>query len=76
MKLICLNVDECGHTELIEEGDIVDVNDFRCSQCCSLALPYTGQNKPIAMESDEVFEEKSKQLIATLYNLIKIPKGE
>ena len=60
----------------LEANDIVKIDDFRCKICCSIALPYTDDHKPIIMETDEVFEEKSKELISALHNLIQIPKGE
>ena len=76
MKLICLNVDECGFSEEIEQTDIVDVNDFRCKLCLAIALPYTDNYKPIIMETEENFEAKSSQLLASLYNVLNTPKKE
>ena len=76
MKLICLNIDECGNSEPIEEGSLTQPTDFRCKLCCSIALPYTDDYKPIVAETEEEFEDKSKELIAALHNLIQIPKGE
>tara|TARA_R100001082_G_C4226840_1_gene101547 strand:- start:75 stop:314 length:240 start_codon:yes stop_codon:yes gene_type:complete len=78
VKLICLNVDECGHVEPITEEEAATPENFICRMCCFQALPYTNDYKPIIMEEEQIFQKKSEVLISSLYNLSlkEKPRGE
>jgi hypothetical protein len=80
MKLICLNQDECGHIEKLEYMSDEEISNFSvpenliCSLCCSLALLYTDDHKPIFYSNDHDFLNESNALIALIHNLITTPK--
>ena len=70
MKLKCLNIDECGYSENISLEDLNEINDFKCKNCLSMALPYTNNHKPIIYENSKDFLKKSENLLAIIHNLL------
>ena len=77
MRLICLNQDECGYIEELSDLSEQELVDFikeptnqTCNLCCSTALLYSLDHKPLIMFNSDQFSEISENMIAFIHNLI------